>query len=304
VDIQIAAIVFSDGVSLGPGKCKVIAVPEAQNGYGQDPPNSLVLDWSPEKGMVSLMMDHPLTRIVLSPESESEVMVCSRLGSVGLIRGNQVVEEDIEGPENRGFICDVRVIGQHAYVAGMDRQVYRRVGSGRWERFEKGIDTSWKDILDVAGFNAIDGLSEDDVYAVGYKGDIWHCTKGEWRSVASPTNLIIERVRTVKPDLVFAAGRAGLLLRGHDDRWESVNHDVTRQDFWGLEWFQDRLYLATSQGLFRLTDSDDLEGVDDGFPKPRTYSQLHASNGALWSFGPRHLSWTTDGETWSEVLTR
>ena len=254
--------------------------------------------------MIPLMVDHPLTRIVLSPESNSEVMVCRRLGFVGLIRGNQVFEEDIEGPEDRGFICDVRIIGQHANAAGMDLQVYRRVGPGRWERFEKGIDASWKDILDVTGFNAIDGLSEDDVYAVGFKGDIWHCINGEWLNVASPTNLIIERVRVVKPDLVFAAGRAGLLLRGHGAILESIDQNATKEDFWGLEWFQGQLYLATPQALFRLTDSDDLEPIDDRLPTPRTYSQLHAGNGALWSFGSRHLSWTTDGERWNEVLTQ
>jgi hypothetical protein len=231
-------------------------------------------------------------------------MVSGQFGFVGLIRGDQVVEERIEGPEDRGAIRNMRVIGRHVYAAGMRRQVYRRIGSGRWERFEKGIDTAWKHPPDIAGFNAIDGLSEDDIYTVGFGGDIWHCRKGEWHKVVSPTNFIIERVRAVKPDLVFAAGRRGLLLRGHDDMWESVDQKVTRENFWGLEWFQNRLYLATRQGLFRLTDADDLEPIDDGLPKPRTYSKLHAGNGALWSFGESHLSWTTDGETWNEVSTR
>lgn len=252
--------------------------------------------------MTALMLDYPLTRIVLSPEADSEVMVSGRLGFVGLIRDQQVVAEEIEGPEDRGFICDMRVIGQHAYAAGMGRQVYRRTGAGRWDQFEIGIDTSSENFLDVIGFNAIDGLSEDDAYAVGFKGDIWHRTKEKWHKVVSPTNLILERVRAVKPDIVFAAGRGGLLLRGHSDRWESVDQNVTRQDFWGLEWFQDRLYVSTSQGIFRLTDTDDLELIDDGLPKPRTYSQLHAGNGALWSFGADNLSWTSDGETWNEVL--
>jgi hypothetical protein len=232
-------------------------------------------------------------------------MVSGRLGFVGLIRDDQVVnEERIEGPEDRGFICHVKVIGEHAYAAGMGRQVYRRIGPGKWEQFEKGLDTSWNDPADVTGFNAIDGLSEDDIYAVGFDGDIWQCRKGEWHKVLSPTNLIIERVRAVRPDLVFAAGAWGLLLRGHDDSWDSIAQTATREGFWGLEWFQNRLYLATQHALFRLTDTDNLEPIDDGFPKPRTYSKLHAANGALWSFGESHLSWTTDGERWNEVPTR
>lgn len=298
------SIVFSDGVSLGPARCRVIVDPMIAGPNEEGAMNSVILEWSKERGTTALEINHPLTRIVLSPEHESQVFVVGRLGFVGLIEGDSVIEETIEGPQSQGFIRDFRVIGQHVYATGMGRQVYRRLGPGNWGRFDYGLVNSSKDYLHVTGFNAIDGVSEEDIYAVGFDGDIWHCVRGEWRQVASPTNLILERVRALKPDLIYAAGQAGALLRGHDDVWEFIDQTETTGDFWGLEWFYGRLYLSTNEGLFRLNDHDELEPVDLGLPGPRTYSQLHANNGALWSFGPRHLSWTADGETWNDVIMR
>jgi len=241
---------------------------------------------------------------VLAKEHESQIFVAGRLGFIGIIDKNRVIEETIEGPQSQGFIRDLRVIGHHLYATGMGRQVYRRLGPAEWGSFDHGLVNISTDYLDITGFNAIDGASEEDIYAVGFDGEIWRCVSGEWRQVASPTNLILERVRTLKPDLVYAAGQGGILLRGHDEVWEVIHQTETDEDFWGLEWFRDRLYLSTDSGLFRLNDRDELESVDLGLGGPRTYSQLHANNGALWSFGPKHLSWTEDGGTWNDVVTR
>ncbi len=298
------SLVFSDGVSVGPAHCRVIVAPVFAGPTEEGPTNSIILEWSKERGMTASEIGHPLTRIALFPGHKSQVLVVGRLGFVGLVEGDSVIEETIEGPQSQGFIRDIRVIGQHVYATGMGCQVYRRSGPGDWGRFDHGLVDSPADYLEVTGFNAIDGLSEEDIYAVGFGGAIWHCVRGEWRQVASPTNLILERVRALKPDLVYAVGQAGSLLRGHDDVWESIDQTETDEDFWGLEWFKGRLYLSTNEGLFRLNDRDDLERVDLGLPGPRTYSQLHANNGALWSFGPKHLSWTEDGEAWNGVVMR
>lgn len=230
--------------------------------------------------------------------------MAGRLGYIGVIDGDKVFDETIIGPQSEGFIRDLKIIGQHAYATGMGRQVYRRLGPGNWQRFVSGIADTSNDYLQVTGFNAIDGVSEEDIYAVGFDGEIWRCVRGQWHQITSPTNLILECVKAIKPDLVYAAGQAGILLRGCEDIWEFIDQTQTTQDFWGLEWFSGRLYLSTEEGLFRLNERDELEAVQMNLPEPRTYSQLDASNGALWSFGPKHLSWTVDGQTWNDVVMR
>jgi hypothetical protein len=301
VDSLKASFVFSDGVSLGPGHCRVIIQPSVDSLTEEEDISSVLLEWSSESAMTVLDVNYPLTRIVQSHEQQSQLFVAGRLGFIGVINGDIIGEETIEGPQTRGFIRDLRVIGQHVYATGMGRQVYRRFGPGNWSPFDDGIVNTPTDYLDVTGFNAIDGVSEEHIYAVGFGGEIWRCLRGQWRQVSSPTNLILERVRTLGPDLVYAAGQAGVLLRGHDDVWQSIDQTATNDDFWGLEWFHGHLYLSTDKGLFRLNEHSELDSIDLGLPGPRTYSQLHANNGALWSFGSNHLSWTEDGETWNDV---
>jgi len=297
-------VCFVDGVSLGPGRCKVIAKflvderPEDED----TPANNAVLDWSRDREVTGLSVDFPIVRIALGPTPERDAFVAGRLGTIGWIRNEKLIEEVIHGPESYGFLRDLRTIGKHLYAAGMGRQVYCRVRNGAWVRFDEGLLNNPTDYLDVTGVNAIDGLNEGDIYAVGFNGEIWHRSENQWSPVDSPTNLILERVRAIDTDRIYACGQAGVLLRGHGQTWEIVEQVETEDDFWGLEWFLGKLYLATTNQLYRLKSNDTLEPIEQGLSGARTYSQLHAGHGALWSFGLHHLSWTEDGETWNEAV--
>lgn len=293
-----------DGVSLGPGHCQVIAQPVFTDTADEDLHPSVLVEWSRERGMSSLAFDSPLARLALLASPDPQIFTCGRLGYVARILAGAAIEETIQGPHDQGFIRDLRAIGARLYAVGMGRQAYRRSDSGKWVRCDAGLLHASEDVLEIRGLNAIDGLSEDDIYTVGFHGEIWHCVRGEWHEVESPTNLILERVRAVRPDRVYAAGQAGVLLRGQGEAWESVGQTTTEDDFWGMEWFRDRLYLATAVGLFVLTNGDELKSVDTGLSGTRTYSQLHAGQGALWSFGAKHFAWTEDGAIWQDAVLR
>jgi hypothetical protein len=292
----------TDGVSLGPGHCQMIMQPALTDRALEDMPPSLLLEWSRDRGLSTREADCPLIRLAVLPVPEQQLFACGRLGYIARIHRGLLAEETIEGPPDQGFLRDLRVIGTHLYAAGMGRQAYRRHDSGRWTRWDAGLLPNSEDVLDIRGINAIDGFTEDDMYAVGFQGEIWRYVRGAWHEVESPTNLILERVRVVRPDRAYSAGQVGTLLRGHGDTWEHVKQTTTEDDFWGMEWFRDRLYLATRNGLYVLVEDDELEPVDTGLPGPRTSAQLHAANGALWSFGPQHLAWTEDGTTWNDVV--
>lgn len=151
----------------------------------------------------------------------------------------------------------------------------------------------------VVGFNAIDGASEDDVFAVGYRGEIWRAMAARWQRLESPTNAILHRVRVAQPNLAYAGGQRGVLLRGRGERWEPIVHDATRDDLWGMEWFGGSLYVASESAVFRLADDDTLEVVGE-----RTLEycgHLSAADGVMWSFGTKQLAWTVDGSAWNDV---
>lgn len=216
----------------------------------------------------------------------------------GVPATDELIDDGPEGVKFRGPMRDLRFIGNHLYAAGMSRQVYRREGPGRWSRADAGTVQPLGD-LTVAGFNAIDGLSEDDFYGVGFGGEIWRRRKGKWKQLDSPTNVVLSRVRVVNPELAYAVGQRGVLLRGAGDTWEVVDHQSTEEDLWSVEWFHDELYVASDRAVYRLTASGSLQEVDMGLGDDRTYYDLHANDGVLWSIGPKHLSWT-DGTRWND----
>lgn len=217
--------------------------------------------------------------------------------ATGITEGS--VDASGEGPLARGPMRDLRWIGRHLYAVGMGRQVYRREEANRWARRDAGVVVP-VGTMEVVGFNSVDGLSEEEILACGFGGEIWRNREGEWVQLDSPTNLVLHRLRIVEPDLMFASGQEGLLLRGTGEQWEVIDHGVTDEDLWGLEWYRGSLYVASQTGVFRLTDADELERIDMGLGPDRTCSDLHANDGVMWSFGPKHLSWT-DGTSWIDA---
>ena len=182
----------------------------------------------------------------------------------------------------------------------MGRQVFRREGADNWTRQDQGVVLPRGEIQ-LCGFNSIDGLSEDAIYAVGFNGEIWLRSHSKWQQQDSPTNLVLHKVKVVREDLIFASGQMGTLLRSDGNHWETIEHDAITDDLWGMEWFQGELYLACDSGLFKLDSKDQLVEVDMQLsPKP-TCRHLHANDGVLWSCGPKHVTWTEDGQTWSDV---
>jgi hypothetical protein len=214
-------------------------------------------------------------------------------------------EEDIwpgrGGPALLGDIRDLRLIGQHLYVAGMGRQVYRREGAGRWVRADAGMVVTQPDPAQIHGFNSLDGPSETDIYAAGFDGEMWRSDGRRWRQLEKLTNLLLNRVRTVAPDQILICGKQGVLLRGHLDAWSVVDHQSTEDELWDVETFNGEVYIATSKRVYRLTAADDLEEVDLGVRGKPTCGSLHANDGVLISVGRKCLCWTEDGRKWHDI---
>jgi hypothetical protein len=263
------------------------------------------MKWTRHSGKWTyLSLGWQATRIVVSLVPSPHMVGIGPAGIVSVSSPQGDVEEEVDpsddGPRRRGDIRDLRVIGGRVYAAGMSRQVYRREASGQWSRQDGGVVTP-KGTMGVSGFNAIDGLEETDIYAVGFNGEIWRRTNQIWSQIESPSNLVLHRVCFVRPDLIYACGQQGVLLRGNGNAWAAIQHDTTRDDFWGMEWYRNRLYLACDSGLYVLSDSGTLEPVDTHAELAPTVRHLHAADGVLCSSGPKHVLWTEDGVKWHDI---
>ncbi len=262
---------------------------------------SQVFGWTGEWSgfQVKWMVSH----LCLTDKPEPTLLCVSENGRVHVATkegfSEETIDDSSEGPAHRGALRDVRLIGEHVYVAGMGRQVYRREAPGEWKRIDQGVVIPATEAR-VSGFNSIDGFDENDIIAVGWEGEIWRYNGRNWRVQPSPTNVKLERVICVSPETAYACGQAGTLLQGKGDRWDLVQQDATKNQLWGLEWYQKKLWLASLKGLWCMDEQGNCTKVDFGLNDEKvTCGFLHAGGGVLWSIGDKHLLSTDDGVHWT-----
>ena len=204
--------------------------------------------------------------------------------------------EDSDPPPKkprRGGIRSVSEIAGKAYAVGFRGLVYRLDKKDRWTRIDDGLP---------AGFDieAAHGFSGTDVYAVGEAGAVWHFNGKKWTKREMPTNASLNAVRCAGDSIVYIGGADGLLIAGRDETWKVIDHDETDDDVWDLEWFDGKLYVSTLSGVYRLK-KDKLEPVKFGDDSPKSFYQLSAAEGVLWSNG-EHDIMSFDGKRWKRVV--
>jgi hypothetical protein len=219
------------------------------------------------------------------------------LGS-GDVHHEKIREGEPDSPGKRGLMRGVRGIGKTVFAVGMSRQVYRRDGVNAWTCIDQSARPKPGDQT-VTSFESVDGFSEEDLYAVGRRGEIWHYDGKTWRPVDSPTNVILTNVCCAGDKSVYVCGRLGMLIRGRGQRWEVIEHESTQDDFWGIAWLGDRLYLSTMRGVYSLKDKI-LEPVDFGDDIPKSYYHLSAWDGVLYSIGAKDVM-MFDAKQWRRI---
>jgi hypothetical protein len=220
-------------------------------------------------------------------------------GRVGFGYGSyseELINDTATGPKGRGPLRELRWIGAHLYAAGMGRQVYRRLGPAQWEALDPPRVPQPGEIT-VCGFTSLDGVDENDVWAVGYKGEMWNRKGGQWHEAPALTNVTLHKVRMVRGDLGFVSGKKGIVMRYDGSSWAALPHLAGADDIWDLEWFGDRLYAASAKKLYVLQPDDTFAEVK--VENVTSFGHLHAADGVLWSFGTLQLAWTVDGQHWN-----
>jgi hypothetical protein len=201
------------------------------------------------------------------------------------------------GPGNYGYVSRIRKIGEDFFICGYRRQVYK-LDRDNWAHFFDAnilADRSESAI----GFNDIDGASDGDMFAVGWKGEIYHFDGSAWAKVDSPTNSNLYSIRCSPGQPAYACGQAGTVLRFSDAGWESLITPGVTQDLWSVELFKGVPYFASLDGLYRL-EQDQLVPVSTGLAHRLDGYKLHASDDVLWSFGHERLA-SFDGATWTTI---
>ena len=216
-------------------------------------------------------------------------------GQIAHVRGGSLNQGSVSGPDvmprQRGPLRALRRIGEHLFVAGMNRQVYRGTLGGGWGNMSCPAPDG------VSGFEAIDGFGEDEIYCVGWDGAICWREQGVWHEVDSPTNVVLTSLCCADDGVVYAGARNGLILAGRRDDWRVLEQDPVFGDVWSIAQGPDAIYFASTRVVFRFDGSD----FEPALIPATTFFQLHAEPGALLSIGAKDAA-VFDGTTWQKLL--
>ncbi|WP_341325083.1 hypothetical protein [Methylotuvimicrobium sp. KM2] len=193
------------------------------------------------------------------------------------------------------MIRNAKTISGYVFACGMLRQVYHRTNEGIW----KNISATSPKAEEKVGFEAIDGFSLNEIYAVGWSGEIWEYFDSKWIARSSPTNLILTSVCCAPDNSVYIGGQNGTLIKGRNDSWEIIQwEDDIDIDIWDLHWFQNKLYVATIRNLYTL-EGNTLVDVNFGETDITSCFNLTEAEGVMWSIGHEDVL-SFDGNKWQK----
>ncbi len=198
----------------------------------------------------------------------------------------------------KGFLMDLRKVAGNWYAVGGHYQVYREV-HGVWDPIDDGIYLPGEE-GDAKLLTSIHGLTDSDIYTVGFNGIILHYDGMNWTQVQSPTNVGIQRVLCVSNDEIYICGNANGLYRGNRRQWAALTEADERITFWDMAAFKGRVYACTKKELF-VINGNSVEKVEIPVKGPLGFYRMDSDQDELWTCGNECLL-QFDGENWKQHI--
>lgn len=270
---------------------------------------------------------------------KTSLLVMSREGNLIDVDGGgpatKVEDVTLRGkPYQLGFLNKLRQVGSTLYAAGSGGQTYCREGNGAWRILSEELldgpypNRNW--ILEYLNdpkllddpeverqaaervksenprlFWTLAGTSEKSIYFGGEqaKGLLYFWDGACFTLCDLPTDKAIRDIMIAPDGTVWICGREGILLKGHNHRFEVVVDLGSVPRFASLAWFNDRLYIGSSSGpsaLFAF-DGQGAQPVGTGLPTELVDAHTIQSVGsALWVVGAKSLA-RFDGQKWERI---
>lgn len=155
----------------------------------------------------------------------------------------------------------VRVLST-VYALGSCRKIYRRTGFEQWREIGDegwGVPITKKESLDLHaslkfGFNDLSAFAENDMYAVGGEGDVWHFDGTNWQQCMLPTNEWFYTVCCGGDGVVYITDLRGNVWAGRENKWKCIAKPDLSPGSHPVDavWFNNQLILGTVSGLLEL----------------------------------------------------
>ncbi len=186
------------------------------------------------------------------------------------------------------------------YACGMGRNVLKRTSPGAWDEIGPGMTK--KDDGLVVGFEDLDGFSADDMYAVGWMGEIWRYNKGKWKRLDSPVSANLNALCCAPDGKVYVVGDDGAMLRGRNNVWEILKTNGVG-NLMDVAVFGNTVYAVTDFQILKL--QGDTLVPEDAFKEegdvPSTCLHLLTAPDGLVSMGTKDL-YRLAGGAWERIV--
>lgn len=238
--------------------------------------------------------------LIKPPSNEKTVVAVSQEGAYWELEAKIPRESNgaIKGVELP--LRSLATIDLVIYACGMGRTVWQRKSLGAWDEIGPGMKKADEGL--VVGFEDIDGFSADDMYAVGWLGEIWRRNKGKWRRLDSPVSANLNAVCCAPDGKVYIVGDNGALLRGRNNVWEVLPAEGFG-NLMDVAFFGDTVYVVTDFQILKL--KDDALILEDAFAEegvvPSTCLHLLTAEDGLASLGTKDLFRLRNG-TWELIV--
>ena len=238
-----------------------------------------------------------------SPISQGLLIDC--LGGFALPSGGGKTSWDSEtvARDTVAVIQKIKRIDGYAWAVGLRRFVSKRFNIGDWRPVMNGISSGVAAANGSAfdyGFNDIAGFTENDIYAVGGQGDIWHFDGHVWQQCGFPTNDKLTNVVCADDGFVYVASRKRI-WRGKLNKWESVDIPELKGELNDLCWFNHALWGIGQHDFFSWASGT----INDYFicnGEQIRPSGTMDCNDALLIIASYTNVWSFDGSEWYNTV--
>jgi hypothetical protein len=231
--------------------------------------------------------------ICVAKKPAEKVVAVSENGEVMTYVSQTITDEVIQ--PRPVVLRGMSVVEGYPIACGMNRQVYKRTAENSWVPMHAPAPEGDR----PSGFEDIAGLRLDEIYAVGWNGEIWQWNGKAWRNRNSPTNVILTGLYCVADGQVYICGQEGTLIRGRNNSWDLIDTGEITADFWNVHWFNDTLYISTMSKLYQVRGTE-VSAVDFGADAPQTCYWLTDADGVMWSLGSDDI-FSFDGKKWTRI---
>lgn len=266
--------------------------------------HGIVLHFIEEEWAQHLIDDNSICGVTSIHEPQTKFFVAGVDGRIDIADksgpSQEFVDQSDRRPDYSKTIRCIKRIGDKIYATGMARQVYVRNQDNKWSQLDKGVYVPSGQMENVSGFLDIDGYQNGILYAVGYEGEIFFFDGKNWTQEDSITNVALTCMKVLSEEDVVIAGMAGVIIRGSHGKWKVIEHEETKEDFWGVTTFQSKIYLSNYEGIFIL-DGESLSKIDMNMPSDFTTAYIDSADGIICSVGQKNIALSTDGIHWNEI---